>query len=104
MTEHDTSSSVWARYRYAKQHALDMDEQKEQGGAGEDPARSLEELEKAIAELAASAGIPETGMPPRSLVHPSQYKALTQWFYRILVVLFAALVGGLLWWGNKMYG
>jgi hypothetical protein len=104
MSEHDTSSSVWSRYRHAKLHALEMETSEDETNSKPEPGRSLEELEKAIAELAASSGIPETGMPPRSLIHPSQYRKMTHWFYRILVVLFASLVGGLIWWGNKMYG
>lgn len=98
MNEYDTSSSVWSRYREAKEKALGLESDEEAD------QQSLEELEEAIAQLAASSGIPETGMPPRSEVHPSQHKVLTQWFYRILLVLFAALVAGLIWWGNEMYG
>lgn len=95
----DETSKVWSKYREAKKQALAQEREQEQ-----EEKLSLEELEKAIAETAASSGIPETGMPPRSVVHPSQYKQLTQWFYRILLILFAGLVVGLVWWGRKIYG
>ncbi len=99
MNDNDATSSVWSRYRDAKVKALGADPDEEA-----DPKLSLEELEETIAQIAASSGIPETGMPPRSEVHPSQQKVLTQWFYRILLVLFAALVAGLIGWGREMYG
>lgn len=97
MNENDTSS-VWTRYRHAKQNAFDS------GEPEPDEPITLEQLEESIAQTAASSGIPETGMPPRSVVHPSQNKQWSRWFYRILLVLFAGLVAGLLWWGREMYG
>jgi hypothetical protein len=93
MNEHDTLS-VWDRYRKAKQAALAAPEDKEK-------QLTLEELEQAIAEIAASRGIPETGMPPRAIVHPSRQSQLERWFYRILLILFFLLVAGLAWWGNQ---
>jgi hypothetical protein len=66
--------------------------------------REKPDLDEAIARAIAAAGLPETGMPPRSVIHPSQYAKITKWFYRSLVALFAALVAGLLWWGYEQYG
>jgi ferric-dicitrate binding protein FerR (iron transport regulator) len=97
MSDQDTSS-VWSRYREAKFHALGEAEEKQ-----EETEMSLEQLEKAIAELAAASGIPETGMPPRAAVHPSKRGQSARWFYRVLLVLFVGLVGGLVWWGSKLY-
>ncbi|MFC5699853.1 hypothetical protein ACFPVX_01050 [Cohnella faecalis] len=90
--------SAWERYRYAKKNALEQAEEPQ----GE--PMTLDELEAAIAQTAASSGIPETGMPPRSVVHPSKRGQGTKLFYRLLLFLFILLVGGLLWWGNKHYG
>lgn len=98
MNDNETSS-VWSRYREAKEHALAKEEDKD----GAEPL-TLEQLEEAIAQAAASSGIPETGMPPRSVVHPSKQKQLSRWFYRILLLLFAALTAGLVWWGRRKYG
>lgn len=92
----DDDLSAWDRYVEAKRRAFEE-------SADEDGTRplTLEELEAAIAETAASSGIPETGMPPRSSVHPSAKRNLSAWFYRVLVVLFIGLVVYLFWWGNK---
>ncbi len=99
MNENDTSSSsVWSRYRQAKQEALASPD------GNEAPDLTLEELERAIAELAASSGLSETGMPPRSTVHPVKRHAVSIWFYSTLLFLFAALVIGMIWWGREMYG
>lgn len=96
MNEHDTSS-VWDRYRKAKQEALAVP-------AEEQEQLTLEELERSIAQIAAASGIPETGMPPRAVVHPAKRRQLSRWFYRSLLILFAALVAGLVWWGNRYVG
>ncbi|MBW5446673.1 hypothetical protein GE107_11435 [Cohnella sp. CFH 77786] len=98
MNDNDTSS-VWARYREAKNLAFERKAEPEEG-----PPLTLEELEAAIVQAAASSGIPETGMPPRSVIHPSKQKQLSRWFYRTLLVLFSALTAGLVWWGREMYG
>ncbi|WP_276351726.1 hypothetical protein [Cohnella caldifontis] len=92
-------SSVWAKFRQAKEQALASEEERDP-----DMKLSLEELEAAIAEAAASSGLPETGLPPRAVVHPSQKRQLSRWFYRVLLILFAVLVGGLVWWGRQKYG
>lgn len=97
--EPSSSSSVWSRYRQAKQEALART-----GGDDAEPDLTLEELELAIAELAASSGLPETGMPPRSTVHPVKRHPVSLWFYSALLFLFAALVVGMIWWGREMYG
>ncbi|QMV44348.1 hypothetical protein [Cohnella cholangitidis] len=97
MKEDDETSSVWNKYVAAKQTVFGKDKE------GDSPM-TLEELEAAIAEAAASSGIPETGMPPRSEVHPVKRSQLSRWFYLTLVILFAALVVGLLWWGQKQEG
>lgn len=93
----DGHSSAWEKFVEAKRHAFEESEEERET----DYPRTIEELEAAIAETAASSGIPETGMPPRSSVHPSAAHSLSRWFYRALVVLFVALVAYLLWWGNK---
>ncbi|CAM3777565.1 hypothetical protein COLU111180_07935 [Cohnella lubricantis] len=93
----DGQSSAWERYVEAKRHAFE--EQQADGGAGE--PKTLEELEAAIAEAAASSGIPETGMPPRSSIHPTARRNLSRWFYQTLVILFVGLVAYLLWWGYQ---
>jgi cobalamin biosynthesis Mg chelatase CobN len=98
MNENDTSS-VWSRYRSAKNHALAPAKE-----PGEEEKLTLDQLEEAIAQIAATSGIPETGMPPRAVVHPSQHRQLSRWFYRILVLLFAGLAAGLVWWGRRFYG
>ena len=97
MNENDPSS-VWSRFREAKQRAFAPEEPEEPENL------TLEQLEEAIAQLAASSGIPETGMPPRAVVHPSKRSQLSRWFYRSLLILFAGLVAGMIWWGYKMYG
>ena len=99
--EDRSPSSVWEQYRTAKKHAL---EPPRDDSANAAEAMTLEELEAAIAEAAAASGIPETGMPPRSVVHPAKRRQLSRWFYRALLVLFTALVAGLLWWGTERYG
>ncbi|BBI33166.1 hypothetical protein [Cohnella abietis] len=96
MKDEENSSSVWSKYLAAKESAF--------GSTQEDDIHlSLEELEAVIAETAASSGLPETGMPPRSNVHPSSRRQLSRWFYLALVVLFSALVIGLFWWGREHY-
>lgn len=94
MKEESDSSSVWSRYVAAKQTAF--------GVAKENEAPlTLEELEAAIAQAAASSGLPEIGMPPRSDVHPVKRSQLSKWFYLSLVVIFAGMVVGLVWWGRE---
>jgi len=93
----DGHSSAWDKYVEAKRHAFEESVEERES---EHP-QTIEELEAAIAEAAASSGIPETGMPPRSSVHPSAAGNLSRWFYRALVAMFVALVVYLLWWGNK---
>ncbi|MFD2332173.1 hypothetical protein ACFSR7_23195 [Cohnella sp. GCM10020058] len=93
--------TAWDKYVEAKRHALSPDE-KEEEVADQEPM-SMEQLERAIAETAAASGLPETGMPPRAVVHPSARKSYSKWFYRLLLVLFSALVGFLLWWGYEHY-
>jgi hypothetical protein len=95
MKENDETSSVWEKYVAAKQTVFGDDKE-------DDTPLTLEELELAIAEAAASSGIPEIGMPPRSVVHPVKRSQLSKWFYLVLVILFTALVVGLLWWGQKL--
>jgi hypothetical protein len=89
------SPSAWDRLMSAKKAAFG-----EPAAAEEE--LTLEELELAIAEAAASAGVPETGMPPRSEVHPVKRSQISRWFYLTLVVLFTGLVIGLLWWGQRL--
>ncbi|RUS48143.1 hypothetical protein [Cohnella sp. AR92] len=87
-------SNAWERYVEAKQLAF-----AEETAASE--PQTIEELEEAIAKAAESSGIPETGMPPRSTVHPTSKGAWSRWFYRVLVFIFFCLVAGLIWWGNQ---
>ncbi len=91
--DRESSLTAWERYVSAKKAAFGADNANE--------PLSLEQLEEAIAQAAASAGIPETGMPPRAEVHPVKRSQLTKWFYLALVVLFALLVAGLFWWGGE---
>ncbi|MFS0722683.1 hypothetical protein [Paenibacillus sp. 1P07SE] len=42
-----------------------------------------------------------TDLPSRKKKHPSSRVKLTQWFYRLLIVLFVALVAVLFIYGNK---
>jgi len=91
----ETASAVWARYKEAKRFAA--------GKTGQERQQEVT-LDEAIARALAAAGLPETGLPPRSLLHPSQYGRLIRWFYRLLVALFAALVAGLIWWGYRNFG
>ncbi|QJD82389.1 hypothetical protein [Cohnella herbarum] len=96
MKEDDDSSSVWSKYVAAKQSAFGPP------AKANDGPNTIEELEAAIAEAAASSGIPEIGMPPRSEVHyPVRRRQLSKWFYLVLVILFTGLVVGLLWWGQS---
>lgn len=95
MSEQEGRSSVWEQFVEAKKHASAPDERH--------APMTIEELEAAIAEEAAQAGL-ETGMPPRSVVHPAKRRHLSRWFYLTLVVLFTLLVAGLFWWGRKEYG
>jgi hypothetical protein len=98
MSEKDNKNfSVWSQFQDAKKSAFGQEEQIHE-------PRTIEELEAMIAETAASSGLPETGLPPRAVVHPSKGNQLTTWFYRSLVILFAALVFGLFYWGRKYYG
>jgi hypothetical protein len=97
MSDHgDRSSSVWEAYVEAKKHAV----------SGDNPPcekLTITELEAAIAEAAAQSGLSETGMPPRSVIHPYKRSQLSKWYYLMLVILFILLVSGLLWWGRKEY-
>ncbi len=93
-TDASASSSVWNRFQAAKQTAFGAPEEKAE-------PQTLEELEAAIAETAASSGFPENGLPPRSGVHPIKRSQLSRWFYLSLVVLFSGLVIGLVWWGRE---
>lgn len=95
MNERDGRPSVWEQFVEAKKHAAASEER--------EAPLTIEELEAAIAAEAAQAGL-ETGMPPRSVVHPAKSRQLSRWFYLTLVVLFTLLVGGLIWWGRKEYG
>ncbi|XID94232.1 hypothetical protein ACF3MZ_06835 [Paenibacillaceae bacterium WGS1546] len=96
MKEDRDQSTVWDRYVSAKEAAFGRTD-------GDDEPLTLEELEAEIAKAAAIAGLPETGMPPRSEVHPVKRRPLSKWFYLALVLLFAALVAGLFWWGRQQY-
>jgi hypothetical protein len=89
-----TTSSVWNKYLQAKQTAFGVPEEKSE-------PQTLEELEAAIAEAAASSGLPETGLPPRAGVHPAKRSQLSRWFYLALVLIFSGLVIGLVWWGRE---
>jgi hypothetical protein len=100
MNENDPSS-VWTRYRNAKHNALAP---ASEAAVNENLPLTMEELERSIAETAASIGIPETGMPPRAVVHQPIQRHLSRWFYRGLVVLFASIIAGLIWWGYEHYG
>jgi hypothetical protein len=93
MKEENISSSVWNKYTEAKQKAFGSPMSKE-------APLSLEELEAVIAQTAATSGLPEIGMPPRSAVHPVRRSQLSRWFYMALVVIFSGLVIGLVWWGR----
>ncbi len=94
MKEDQASSlTAWERYVSAKKAAFGEED------SGE--PLTLDQLEEAIAQAAASAGIPETGMPPRAEVHPVKRSQLSKWFYLTLVVLFALLTAGLFWWGRQ---
>lgn len=93
MKEEDNSSFVWNKYREAKQNVF--------GVPKPEAALTLEELEEAIAQTAASSGYPEIGMPPRSVVHPVNHRQLSRWYYLALVILFSGLVIGLVWWGRE---
>ncbi|CAI6057722.1 hypothetical protein [Cohnella sp. JJ-181] len=91
--------TAWDKFVEARRHALSQDEKEPEV---REPM-SMDELERAIAETAAASGLPETGMPPRAVVHPSARKSYSKWFYRLLLLLFSALVGFLLWWGYEHY-
>ncbi|MBB6674177.1 hypothetical protein [Cohnella nanjingensis] len=91
-------SSVWERYVEAKKHAFE-----EEPPDGKAEPMTIEELERAIAEAAAASGVPETGMPPRASVHPTSRNTWSRWFYRLLVVLFIALIVLLFRWGQRLY-
>jgi hypothetical protein len=94
MKEESEASAVWSKYVAAKKSAF--------GEAKESvEPLSLEQLEAAIAEAAASSGLPEIGMPPRSVVHPVKRSQLSRWFYLSLVVIFSSIVIVLVWWGRE---
>jgi len=93
------SSSVWNKYVEAKQAVFGPGPDKE-----DDIPLTIEELELAIAQVAATSGYPEIGMPPRSIVHPVKQHHLSRWFYLTLVVLFSGLIVGLVWWGREQSG
>jgi hypothetical protein len=93
MKDDSEASSVWSKYVAAKKSAF--------GDTGEsDEPLTMEQLEAAIAQAAASSGLPEIGMPPRSDVHPVKRSQLSRWFYLSLVVIFSGMVIGLVWWGR----
>lgn len=89
-----SDSAVWSKYVDAKRYAKGEPD-------GKEAPMTLEELERAIAEAAAQSGLQETGMPPRSEVHPVKRSQISRWFYLTLVVLFAGLVVGLVLWGRE---
>jgi len=95
MNEDRERQTAWERYVSAKKAAFG------ESAETDSDLLTLEELESQIAQAAASAGIPETGMPPRAEVHPVRRGQLSKWFYLTLVVLFAGLVVFLLWWGRQ---
>lgn len=97
MKEREDGASVWEQYKEAKKHAA----------SGNEPSgepMTIEELEAAIAAEAAQSGLSETGMPPRSVIHPNKRSQLSRWFYLTLVILFTLLVTGLFWWGSREHG
>jgi ferric-dicitrate binding protein FerR (iron transport regulator) len=67
-------------------------------------------LDESAAALEAEWGLEPSGkeakpLPPRRRTHPSNKQQMTRWFYRLLIVLFLALLVGLLWWGGRFeYG
>lgn len=93
------SSTIWSKYVEAKQAVFGPVPDMENNNP-----LTIEELELAIAEVAASSGYPEIGMPPRSVVHPTKQHHLSRWFYLCLVVLFLGLIVGLVWWGREQIG
>lgn len=96
MKEDSDSSSVWNKYVAAKQNVF--------GTSKEQEARlTLEQLEAAIVQTAATSGLPEMGIPPRSVVHPAKHSQMSRWFYLTLVVIFSSLIVGLVWWGRENY-
>ncbi|WP_373229758.1 hypothetical protein [Cohnella sp.] len=97
MKEDEIPSLVWSKYLEAKHHVFGIPKE-------EHAALSLEELEAAIAQTAASSGLPEIGMPPRSVVHPVRRRQLSRWYYLMLVFMFSGLVIGLVWWGREFNG
>lgn len=96
MKDDDNPSTVWSKYLEAKQNVFGSPQ-------SEQVTLTLEELEAAIAQTAATSGLPEIGMPPRSVVHPVSRSQLSRWYYLILVFLFSGLVIGLVWWGRENY-
>jgi hypothetical protein len=94
MKEDGETSLIWNKYVEAKQSAF--------GAVKEEPTPvTLEQLEAEIAAAAAISGLPETGLPPRTIVHPVKRSQISRWFYLTLVVLFSGLVIGLVWWGRE---
>jgi hypothetical protein len=43
-------------------------------------------------------------LPSRRHKHPSNKQQMTKWFYRLLILLFLALLIGLLMWGRRHAG
>lgn len=62
-----------------------------------DTARSKEKRGK----IPHSAGSEDDKLPSRREVHPSNKQQMAKWFFRILIVLFLALMVGLLMWGRQ---
>jgi hypothetical protein len=94
MKEESEFSSVWNKYVEAKKTVFGTSKV-------EGEQLTLEQLEAAIAQTAATSGLPEMGIPPRSVVHPVKRSQLSRWFYLTLVVIFSSLVVGLVWWGRE---
>lgn len=42
-------------------------------------------------------------LPPRGRVHHSEKSKWTQWYYRVLLLLFVGLTAGLLVWGYRTF-
>ncbi|NBC69016.1 hypothetical protein GT003_08445 [Paenibacillus sacheonensis] len=67
-------------------------------------------MDESAAALEAEWGLETNGeeaspLPSRRRTHPSNKQQVTRWFYRLLIVLFIALLVGLLWWGRQFeYG
>jgi hypothetical protein len=94
MKEDSDSSSIWNKYVAAKMTVFGISQE-------EVAVQTLEQLEAAIAQTAATSGFPEMGIPPRSVVHPVKRSQISRWFYLSLVVIFSSMVVGLVWWGRE---